>query len=51
MQHAVAMQRELRGSEPHPDLAEVLNDMGVLLDESGDLGNGAVQNSIGSRSP
>jgi tetratricopeptide (TPR) repeat protein len=36
MQRAVAMQRELRGSEPHPDLAEVLNDMGLLLDESGD---------------
>lgn len=37
MQRAVAMQRQLRGSEPHPDLAEVLNDMGLLLDESGDL--------------
>jgi tetratricopeptide (TPR) repeat protein len=36
MQRAVAMQRELRGNEPHPDLAEVLNDMGLLLDESGD---------------
>ncbi len=31
MQRAVAMQRALRGSEPHPDLAEVLNDMGLLL--------------------
>jgi len=39
MQRAVAMQRELRGNEPHPDLAEVLNDMGLLLDESGDLDN------------
>jgi tetratricopeptide (TPR) repeat protein len=37
MQRSVAMQRELRGAEPHPDLAEVLNDMGLLLDESGDL--------------
>jgi tetratricopeptide (TPR) repeat protein len=36
MQRSVAMQRALRGSEPHPDLAEVLNDMGLLLDESGD---------------
>ena len=31
MQRAVAMQRELRGNDPHPDLAEVLNDMGLLL--------------------
>ena len=31
MQRAVAMQRALRGSEPHPDLAEALNDMGLLL--------------------
>jgi tetratricopeptide (TPR) repeat protein len=30
------MQRALRGSEPHPDLAEVLNDMGLLLYEKGD---------------
>jgi tetratricopeptide (TPR) repeat protein len=37
MQRAVAMQRELRGGEPHPDLAEVLNDMGVLLYRNGDL--------------
>jgi tetratricopeptide (TPR) repeat protein len=36
MQRAVAMQRELRGNEPHPDLAEVLNDMGLLLYERGD---------------
>jgi tetratricopeptide (TPR) repeat protein len=41
MQRAVAMQREMRGSEPHPDLAEVLNDMGLLLDESGDLDGSA----------
>ena len=37
MQRAVAMQRRLRGSEPHPDLAEVLNDMGMLLWRDGDL--------------
>jgi tetratricopeptide (TPR) repeat protein len=36
MQRSVAMQRALRGSEPHPDLAEVLNDMGLLLYEKGD---------------
>jgi tetratricopeptide (TPR) repeat protein len=37
MQRAVEMQRQLRGNEPHPDLAEVLNDMGLLRYESGDL--------------
>lgn len=37
MQQAVAMQRQLRGNEPHPDLAEVLNDMGLLYYEHGDL--------------
>jgi tetratricopeptide (TPR) repeat protein len=36
MQRAVALQRELRGSEPHPDLAETLNDMGTLLWQQGD---------------
>jgi tetratricopeptide (TPR) repeat protein len=36
MQRAVAMQRAMRGDEPHPDLAEVLNDMGLLLEERGD---------------
>ncbi len=36
MQRAVAMQRELRGNEPHPDLAEVLNDMGWLYYLRGD---------------
>jgi tetratricopeptide (TPR) repeat protein len=36
MQRAVAMQRQLRGNEPHPDLAEVLNDMGTLLWQRGD---------------
>jgi tetratricopeptide (TPR) repeat protein len=37
MQRALAMQRQLRGSEPHPDLAEALNDMGMLLYRNGDL--------------
>jgi tetratricopeptide (TPR) repeat protein len=37
MQRAVAMQRQLRGQEPHPDLAEALNDMGMLLQRQGDL--------------
>ena len=37
MRSAVALQRELRGNQPHPDLAEVLNDMGVLLWQHGDL--------------
>jgi tetratricopeptide (TPR) repeat protein len=36
MQRAVAMQRELRGNEPHPDLAEVLSDMGALYYLRGD---------------
>jgi tetratricopeptide (TPR) repeat protein len=39
MQRALAVQRELRGNEPHPDLAEVLNDMGYVFDENGDLDN------------
>ena len=30
MQSAVAMQRQLRGNEPHPDLAEAINDLGLL---------------------
>jgi len=37
MRKAVAMERALYPREPHPDLAEVLNDMGLLLDEHGDL--------------
>ena len=36
MHQAVDLQRSLRGSEPHPDLAEVLNDMGTLLWRNGD---------------
>jgi tetratricopeptide (TPR) repeat protein len=39
MQRALAVQRKLRGNEPHPDLAEVLNDMGFVFDENGDLDN------------
>jgi tetratricopeptide (TPR) repeat protein len=39
MEQAVAMQRALRGDEPHPDLAEVLNDMGLLLYQNEDLDN------------
>ena len=39
MQRALAVQRELRGNEPHPDLAEVLNDMGYVFDENGELDN------------
>jgi len=31
------MQRALRGNEPHPDLAEALNDMGLVLYEKGDM--------------
>ena len=37
MRSAVAMQREQRGDEPHPDLAEVLNDMGLLFYRHGDF--------------
>jgi tetratricopeptide (TPR) repeat protein len=36
MQGAVAMQRQLRGNEPHPDLAEALNDLAVLYQLRGD---------------
>jgi len=39
MQRALAVQRELRGDEPHPDLAEVLNDMGYVFSVNGDLDN------------
>jgi tetratricopeptide (TPR) repeat protein len=37
MQRALAVQRALHSNEPHPDLAEVLNDMGYVFDEYGDL--------------
>jgi len=37
MRRAVSMERTLYPNEPHPDLAEALNDMGLLLDERGDL--------------
>jgi tetratricopeptide (TPR) repeat protein len=36
MKSAVAMQRELRGTLPHPDLAEAINDLGLLEQGSGD---------------
>jgi tetratricopeptide (TPR) repeat protein len=36
MRSAVAMQRQLRGAEPHPDLADALNDLGLLLEEDTD---------------
>ena len=36
MRSAVTMQRELYGSEPHPDLADAVNDLGSLLEENGD---------------
>jgi tetratricopeptide (TPR) repeat protein len=36
MRGVLAMQRELRGSEPHPDLAEAINDLGLLLEDRGD---------------
>jgi tetratricopeptide (TPR) repeat protein len=39
MQRALAVQRELAGNEPHPDLAEVLNDAGFVFNENGDLDN------------
>ena len=36
MQSAVAMHRTLWGTEPHPDYADALNDMGLLLRYKGD---------------
>jgi tetratricopeptide (TPR) repeat protein len=36
MQSAVAMHRTLWGTEPHPDYADALNDMGMLLRYKGD---------------
>lgn len=36
MRGALAMQRALRGAEPHPDLAEAINDLALLLEEHGD---------------
>jgi tetratricopeptide (TPR) repeat protein len=36
MREVLAMQRELRGTEPHPDLAEDINDLAALLDAHGD---------------
>jgi tetratricopeptide (TPR) repeat protein len=36
MRESVAMQRTLRGPEPHPDTAEAINDLAVLLWRNGD---------------
>jgi tetratricopeptide (TPR) repeat protein len=36
MRRAVAMQRELWGSEPYPDYAAAVNDLGLLLRDQGD---------------
>jgi tetratricopeptide (TPR) repeat protein len=36
MQSAVAMQRTLWGTEPYPDYADALNDLGLLLRDQGD---------------
>jgi tetratricopeptide (TPR) repeat protein len=36
MRHALDLQRKLRGAEPHPDLAEAINDLGMLLEQHGD---------------
>jgi tetratricopeptide (TPR) repeat protein len=41
MRGVVAMQRELRGSEPHPDLSEAINDLAVLLEQRGDYDEAA----------
>jgi len=38
MESALAMERELRGAEPHPRLADVINDLGMLRDRNGDYG-------------
>ncbi len=36
MRGVLAMQRGLRGSEPHPDLAQAINDLGQMLEQRGD---------------
>jgi tetratricopeptide (TPR) repeat protein len=36
MRHALDLQRTLRGAEPHPDLADSINDLGLLLEQHGD---------------
>jgi tetratricopeptide (TPR) repeat protein len=36
MEGAVAMQRRLRGNQPHPDLAEAINDLALLHQQRGD---------------
>jgi tetratricopeptide (TPR) repeat protein len=41
MQSAVVMQRAAWGSEPHPDYAAALNDLGLMLREHGDFDESA----------
>jgi tetratricopeptide (TPR) repeat protein len=43
------MQRELLGAAPHPDLADAVNDLGLLLEENGDYdqADGLYAESIG----
>src|SRR6185312_12117298 len=36
MEIALAMERKLRGAEPHPRLADVINDLGLLRDRNSD---------------
>jgi tetratricopeptide (TPR) repeat protein len=38
MRNVVALQRKLRGTDPHPDVAEAINDLALLLEEHGDYG-------------
>jgi tetratricopeptide (TPR) repeat protein len=38
MQQAVAMQRSLWGTQPYPDYADAINDLGLLQLENGDYG-------------
>ncbi len=36
MRTALAMERELRGDTPHPDLADTISDLGLILEQHGD---------------
>jgi tetratricopeptide (TPR) repeat protein len=36
MRSALQLQRKLHGTEPHPDVAEAINDLALLLEEHGD---------------
>jgi len=38
VKEAVTMHRTLWGSQPYPDFADALNDLGLMLDDSGDYG-------------